>query len=248
MRTTVNPLNTNTFFANFNFILGPGLPSYAISLQSIGKNNEKTKLDSVGGSIIDLREDSNISNNMFAVTIPIKAYGIMHNVTLNMGNITNLDNLSSKRDVGYLFPKTDTRTIALNITSEISKDLNAISQVSQTKLDIPSVSNNSLQKTSYVWTNLSSSANYRLVDDRILLKGTLTLIDNNSKIRSQLIGFRGGIDYNYRSNLTASLMSFIRINYIGNNKGLSYEEGFDINSSGIIFNINYNFNNEPKAS
>ena len=217
-------------------------------LQSIGKNNEKTKLDSVGGSIIDLREDSNISNNMFAVTIPIKAYGIMHNVTLNMGNITNLDNLSSKRDVGYLFPKTDTRTIALNITSEISQDLNAISQVSQTKLDIPSVSNNSLQKTSYVWTNLSSSANYRLVDDRILLKGTLTLIDNNSKIRSQLIGFRGGIDYNYRSNLTASLMSFIRINYIGNNKGLSYEEGFDINSSGIIFNINYNFNNEPKAS
>ena len=248
LRTTVNPLNTNTFFANFNFILGPGLPSYAISLQSIGKNNEKTKLDSVGGSIIDLREDSNISNNMFAVTIPIKAYGIMHNVTLNMGNITNLDNLSSKRDVGYLFPKTDTRTIALNITSEISKDLNTISQVSQTKLDIPSVSNNSLQKTSYVWTNLSSSANYRLVDDRILLKGTLTLIDNNSKIRSQLIGFRGGIDYNYRSNLTASLMSFIRINYIGNNKGLSYEEGFDINSSGIIFNINYNFNNGPKAS
>ena len=34
----------------------------------------------------------------------------------------------------------------------------------------------SLQKTSYVWTNLSSSANYRLVDDRILLKGTITLI------------------------------------------------------------------------
>ena len=245
LRTTVNPLNTNTFFVNFNFLPGPGLPSYAVSLQSIGKNNEKTKLDSVGGSIVDLREDSNISNNMLAFTVPLKSNGIMHNVTLNMGNVTNLDNLSSRRDVSYLFPKTDTRTIALNVASEFSKTLNTISQVSQTKLDIPSISDNTLKKTSYVWTNLSSSANYRLTDNRILLKGTLTLIDNNSQIRSQLIGLRGGVNYNYRDNLTASLMSFIRINYIGNNNGLSYKEGFDLNSTGIIFNINYNFKNEP---
>ena len=245
LRTTVNPLNTNTFFVNFNFLPGPGLPSYAVSLQSIGKNNEKTKLDSVGGSIVDLREDSNISNNMLAFTVPLKSNGIMHNVTLNMGNVTNLDNLSSRRDVSYLFPKTDTRTIALNVASEFSKILNTISQVSQTKLDIPSISNNTLKKTSYVWTNLSSSVNYRLTDNRILLKGTLTLIDNNSQIRSQLIGLRGGVNYNYRDNLTASLMSFIRINYIGNNNGLSYREGFDLNSTGIIFNINYNFKNEP---
>ena len=244
LRTTVNPLNTNTFFVNFNFIPGPGLPTYAVSLQSIGKNNEKTKLDSVGGSIIDLREDSNISNNMLAVTVPLKSNGVMHNITLNMGNVINLDNLASKRNVGYLFPKTDTRTISLNVASNISSELNTISQVSQTRLDVPIISNNTLQKTSYVWSNLSSTANYKLVDNRILLKGTLTLIDSNSQIRSQLIGLRGGIDYNYKNNLTASLMSFVRINYIGDNKGRPYEEGFDLNSSGIIFNINYNFKNE----
>ena len=142
LRTTVNPLNTNTFFVNFNFIPGPGLPTYAVSLQSIGKNNEKTKLDSVGGSIIDLREDSNISNNMLAVTVPLKSNGVMHNITLNMGNVINLDNLASKRNVGYLFPKTDTRTISLNVASNISSELNTISQVSQTRLDIPIISNN----------------------------------------------------------------------------------------------------------
>ena len=244
LRTTINPLNTNTFFVNFNFIPGPGLPSYAVSLQSIGKNNEKTKLDSVGGSIIDLREDSNISNNMLAVTVPIQSNNISHNITLNMGNITNLDNLARRRSVGYLFPKTDSRTISLNIASQFSNVFNAINQVSQTKLDIPVVSNNTLQKTSYVWTNISSTANYRLIENRILLKGTLTLIDSKSQIRSQLVGLRGGIDYNFRSNLTASLISFVRINYIGNNNSQSYEEGFDLNSSGIIFNINYNFNNE----
>ena len=52
LSTTVNPLNTNTFFLNLNFIPGPEMPSLAISLQSIGKNNEKTKLDSVGSSIV----------------------------------------------------------------------------------------------------------------------------------------------------------------------------------------------------
>ena len=213
-------------------------------MQSIGKNNEKTKLDSVGGSIIDLREDSNISNNMLAVTVPIQSNNISHNITLNMGNITNLDNLASRRNVGYLFPKTDSRTISLNIASEFSNVFNAINQVSQTKLDIPVVSSNTLQKTSYVWTNISSTANYRLIENRILLKGTLTLIDSKSQIRSQLVGLRGGIDYNFRSNLTASLISFVRINYIGNNNGQFYKEGFDLNSSGIIFNIDYNFNNE----
>ena len=248
LRTTINPLNTNTFFVNFNFIPGPGLPSYAVSLQSIGKNNEKTKLDSVGGSIIDLREDSNISNNMLAVTVPIQSNNISHNITLNMGNITNLDNLARRRSVGYLFPKTDSRTISLNIASEFSNVFNTINQVSQTKLDIPVVSSNTLQKTSYVWTNVSSTANYRLIENRILLKGTLTLIDSKSQIRSQLVGLRGGIDYNFRSNLTASLISFVRINYIRNNNGQSYEEGFDLNSSGIIFNINYNFNNENTPS
>lgn len=247
LRTTVNPLNTNTFFVNFNFLPGPGMPSYAVSLQSIGKNNEKTKLDSVGGSIIDLREDSNISNNMLAVTVPIQINNISHNITLNMGNITNLDNLASRRNSGYLFPKTDSRTISLNIASEFSNVFNGINQVSQTKLDVPVLSNDTLQKTSYIWTNISSTANYRLIENRILLKGTLTFIDSKSQVRSQLIGLRGGIDYNYKSNLTASLISFVRINYIGNNNGQSYEEGFDLNSSGIIFNLNYNFNNENSS-
>jgi hypothetical protein len=185
---------------------------------------------------------------MLAVTVPIQSNSISHNITLNMGNITNLDNLASRRSVGYLFPKTDSRTISLNIASEFSNVFNTINQVSQTKLDIPVVSSNTLQKTSYVWTNVSSTANYRLIENRILLKGTLTLIDSKSQIRSQLVGLRGGIDYNFRSNLTASLISFVRINYIRNNNGQSYEEGFDLNSSGIIFNINYNFNNENTPS
>lgn len=242
LKTTINPLNTNTLFLNINFLVGPGLPSFAINYQSIGKNNEKSKLDSVGGSIIDLREDSNTSNNMIAMTVPYTSNGIKHNFTLNLGNVTNLDNLANKRSGDFLFPKTDSKTISLNLTSEFSKQLNTTTQFSQTKLEIPSYKNGLLQKAPFTWTNLSLSANYKLIDNKTRLRGMISLMDNKSQIRSQLLGFRAGLDYNLREDISASLMSFLRLNYISSNNGIqSYNEGVEINSSGLIFNLNYNF-------
>ncbi len=242
LKTTINPLNTNTFFINFNFILGPGLPSFAINYQSIGKNNEKTKLDSVGGSVIDLREDSNTSNNMIAMTVPFTSNGIKQNITLNLGNVTNLDNLANKRNTNFLFPKTDSRIIALNLNSEFSEELNTITQFSQTKLEIPSFKDGLLFKTPYTWTNLSLSANYKLMENKMMLKGMISVIDNKSQIRSQLLGLRAGFDYRFREDIYTSFMSFLRLNYISSNNGIqSYKEGADINSSGMIFSLNYDF-------
>ena len=242
LKTTINPLNTNTLFLNLNFLVGPGLPSFAINYQSIGKNNEKSKLDSVGGSIIDLRENSNTSNNMIAMTVPYTSNGIKHNFTLNLANMTNLDNLASKRSGDYLFPKTDSRTISLNLTSEFSTQLNTNAQFSQTKLEIPTYSNGLLQKIPFTWTNLSVSANYKLIDNKTLFRGMISVMDNKSQIRSQLLGFRAGLDYNLREDISASLMSFLRLNYISSNNGIqSYKEGVEVNSSGLIFNLNYNF-------
>ena len=242
LKTTINPLNTNTFFINFNFILGPGLPSFAINYQSIGKNNEKTKLDSIGGSAIDLREDSKTSNNMIAMTVPFISNGIKQNFTLNIGNVTNLDNLANKRNTNFLFPKTNSRIIALNLNSEFSEQLNTITQFSQTKLEIPSFKDGLLLKNPYTWTNLSLSANYKLMENKMMLKGMISMIDNKSQIRSQLFGLRAGFDYRFREDIYTSFMSFLRLNYINSNNGIqAYKEGVDINSSGIIFSLNYDF-------
>jgi hypothetical protein len=39
-----------------------------------------------------------------------------------------------------------------------------------------------------------------------------------------------------------SFMSFLRLNYISSNNGIqAYKEGADINSSGMIFSLNYDF-------
>lgn len=252
LRTTVNPLNTNTVFLNFTFLPGPGMPSFIVNYQSIGKNNEKTQLDSVGSQTVDLREDSKAATNMMAVTVPFTSGDVKQNLTLNFGNVTNVDNLIKKRSAGYLFPKTDSKTISINLASAFPNQLKTITQFSQTKLEIPSMDGNTLIKTPYTWTNFSLSANYRLLQDKMLAKGSVSLLNSQSQIKSQLLGLRAGADYRIRNNLSASLISQIRLNYIpsykkdkldndGDGKVDNAGEDLEINSAGIILTLQYNF-------
>jgi len=252
LRTTVNPLNTNTFFMNMTFLPGPEMPSVIVNYQSIGKNNEKTKLDSVGSTVIDLREDSKAASNMMAVTVPFTSGEIKQNLTLNIGNVTNLDNLLKKRSSGYLFPKTDSKTISINLSSAFPSQLKTITQFSQTKLEIPTMNGNTLVKTPYTWTNISVSANYHLFQDKMLAKGSISLLNSQSQINSQLLGFRAGADYRINKNLSATFMSQIRLNYIpsfkkdnldndGDGQVDNANEVLKINSTGIILTLQYNF-------
>ena len=127
------------------------MPSIIVNYQSIGKNNEKTQLDSVGNTLVDLREDSKAASNMMAVTIPFNSGDIKQNLTFNMGNVTNVDQLVKKRSTGYLFPKTDSKTISINLSSTFPSQLKTITQFSRTKLEIPSMDGNKLIKnTLYV--------------------------------------------------------------------------------------------------
>ena len=82
---------------NLTFLPGPGMPTFVINYQSIGKNNEKTQLDSVGGKTVDLREDSNASTNMMAITVPFRSGDIKQNIVISTGGVSNLDNLNNKR-------------------------------------------------------------------------------------------------------------------------------------------------------
>ena len=73
---------------------------------------------------------------------------------MNLGNVTNLDNLASKRASSFFFPKTDTRSISLTVSSRFSSQLNTITQISQTKLDVPSLNGGVLVKNPYVWSSI----------------------------------------------------------------------------------------------
>ena len=235
LKTTVNPLNTNTIFMNLTFLPGPGMPTFVINYQSIGKNNEKTQLDSVGGKTVDLREDSNASTNMMAITVPFQSGDIKQNIVISTGGVTNLDKLNNKRDQGYLFPKSDSKTFALNLSSVFPSNLKTVTQFSRTKLDIPSLSQNELIKTVYTWTHISISGNYRIYNDRILARGSVSMMNSQSKVSSQLFGLRLGADYQIQSNLSGSVTGYLRVNSIPKNKVI------EMNSSGLVLNLNYNF-------
>ena len=235
LKTTVNPLNTNTIFMNLTFLPGPGMPTFVINYQSIGKNNEKTQLDSVGGKTVDLREDSNASTNMMAITVPFQSGDIKQNIVISTGGVTNLDKLNNKRDQGYLFPKSDSKTFALNLSSIFPSNLKTVTQFSRTKLDIPSLSQNELIKTVYTWTHISISGNYRIYNDRILARGSMSMMNSQSKVSSQLFGLRIGADYQIQSNLSGSVTGYLRVNRIPENKTIG------MNSSGVVLNLNYNF-------
>ena len=80
------------------------------------------------------------------------------------------------------------------------------------------------------------------MENKMMLKGMISIIDNKSQIRSQLLGLRAGFDYRFREDIYTSFMSFLRLNYINSNNGIqAYKEGVDINSSGMIFSLNYDF-------
>ena len=124
--------------------------------------------------------------------------------------------------------------------------------MSQTKLEIPSIANNNLTKTPYTWTNFSLSANKMIFEDKVNSKGVITFLNSKSQINSKLLGLRAGLDYRFQENLTASIMSQVRFNYtpdfkkdeLDNDRDGKIDnsgEVFNINSMGIIFNVQYNF-------
>lgn len=252
LRTTVTPLNTNTFFMNLTFLMGPNAPTFVLNYQSIGKNNEKTKLDSVGSRTIDLREDSKATTSMFAVSLPFTSNDIKHSLTLNLGGVINSDNLTNKRSATYLFPKTDSKTSSISLSSNFPMQLNTTALFSQTKLEIPSIEGTELIKTPYNWTHISLSANQKLFQNKILARGAVTYLDSKSQIDSKIFGIRAGADYSFRDNLSASIMGQIRFNYSQNYKDDGIDNDRDgeidnsdellfINSSGIILTLQYNF-------
>ena len=242
LKTVVNPLNTNTFYINATFFPGSGLPSFSYNYQNINKNNEKTKLDSVGSRMIDLREDSDASTSMIAFTIPFNSRAVKNNLTINLGNVINLDNFSRKRSLDYLYPKTDSRSFSLNLSSVFSSQFRTYSQFNRTNLEIPSIVNGGLIKIPFTWTSLSFSANRKFFNDKLLGRSEISLLSNQSKISSKLLGLRLGVDYDIQSNLSSSVMGHLKLSYVESGiNNMQSSKGFSINSSGVIFLLNYKF-------
>jgi len=253
LETVVDPLSTNTFSMNLNFMPGPGMPSFMFNYQSIGKNNKKTELDTVGSDLVDLREDSKAANNLIAITLPIHSGRIKHNLVINYSGIINKDNLDFKRSSGYLFPKTDTKTFTLNLSSIFQSPLRTGLSFNSTKLLIPFKQRNlEIIKIPYTWVSGVVNGQYSYFQNKLKIMGTLSFLDSKGSLHTQILGFRSGADYKFSNSLAANINFTFLLNIypdftsdgIDNDKNDKIDdsgEKYEVNVTGMLFTVNYKF-------
>ena len=99
---------------------------------------------------------------MIAFTVPYMRIWYQAQSNIELSNVT-IHNLASKRASSF-FSKNRYQVNFTNCLSRFSSQLNTITQISQTKLDTTSLNGGALVKNPYVWSSISVSTNYQLID------------------------------------------------------------------------------------
>lgn len=233
LRTTLDPLNTTTFSFSVTLNPGPEAPSYVLNFQSIGKYNEKTELDTVGSELVDLREDSRALNSLVSVTFPFRWGANRHHAVVNYNTIRNTDKLGGDRTKDYLFPKTDTETISISLASRFDSPLRTNVSFSNTSLLLPQVEGNNVVKIPYTWTSVSLNGQYAFPEKKIRLTGGFSFLSSKGTATTNIYGLKSGAEWDILPGLLGILSGVLQITQT--------EEETDINTSGIILKLKYNF-------
>lgn len=252
LATTVNPLSTNTWTFSSTLVPGPAAPSAVFNFQSIGRSNFKTELDSVAGQLVDLREDSRAINTLLSLNLPLTTGNLKHTLVINYNKVDNTDLLASKRKRGYLFPKTDTKTISLNVSTRFTTPLRTALSYSNTKLLLPLAGPEGIEKVPYTWTGLGVSGQYSLLEEQLRLLTALSFVSSAGLVTSRIYGLKAGGEYALGANLTLSLSGTLQVTEIpsqqsdgedndGDGKKDEAGEAFDLNTAGFLVTFRYNF-------
>ncbi len=253
LKTTVDPLNTNTLLASLTLNPGGDAPTLMFDVQSIGKNNEKTELDLIGSERVDLRENSRSVNTTMSLNYPFPTPTATHNFVINFNTIKNSDVFEQDRLPGYLFPKTDTKSYAVNVNSKFPSSLRTVVSASITELYLPTfTTTGEITKKPYTWTAVSANGTYLLQRWDLRILGGLNLMHSNGDVHTNILGFRTGCDMTIIENLTLNLSSNLRVmntqefkddgqDNDGDGDVDEFLESWDMNSYGILLTLGYRF-------
>ena len=234
LKATLDPLNTTTLGMNMSLNPGSNSPSYVVNFQSVGKYNEKTEMDTVAGELVDLREDSRAVNTLASVNIPLTILDISHFVVVNYNTIKNTDNLGSKRAGNYLFPKTDTETLSLNLSSKYTIPLRTNLSFSNTELFLPFTSTDGrVEKVRYTWTTAGLAGQYKLMNDKLRVSGGISYLSSKGLSESTIVSVKGAADMDVIEGMSAILSGVLQLTKTGDET--------EINTTGIILKLRYNF-------
>lgn len=233
LRSTLDPLNTTTLSLSVTLNPGADAPSYVFNLQTIGKYNEKTEMDTVGGERVDLREDSRALNSLASVTLPFLWGANRHHAVINYNTIKNTDKLDGKRAKDYLFPKTDTETISINLASRFDSPLRTNLSFSNTELLLPQTEGDSIVKVPYTWTSISMNGQYAFPQQKIRLTGGFSYLSSKGSTDTAIYGLKTGAEWDVMTGFLVTLSGVMQVTQT--------DEDTEINTTGIILKLKYNF-------
>ena len=244
LQTAVDPYRTSTLLANITLAPGPGVPSFTMNFQSITKNNTADGLNSIVTDGLDKRENTLTRNTLMSINFPLKMGMMKNNLVINRYQVNNFDLVEDRGDSSVFYP-TDSRSIALNLTSQFNTiPLNTVLNFSQTSVVTA--------YADYTWTVIGMQGSYSILDERARISGIFNYLNSSGSTLTKVFNTQVGGEYNIKKNLVINGILHIQFSHTpewkddgldndGNGKSDEFLETIKLNSSTLNLNINYRF-------
>jgi len=245
LKTAVDPYRTSTLLANITLAPGPEVPSFTMNFQSITKNNTADGLNSLVTDGLDQRENTLTRNSLMSINFPFNMGMMKNNLVINRYQVNNFDLVEDRADDDSTFNATDSRSIALNLTSHFT--------------DIPLKTTLSFNQTNlitayadFTWTVIGIQGSYSILDERARISGIFNYLNSSGSTLIKVFNTQVGGEYNIKKNLVLNGMLHIQFSHTpewkddgldndGNGKSDEFLETLKLNSSTFNLTINYRF-------
>ncbi|MFH1852865.1 MAG: hypothetical protein ABIA75_11025 [Candidatus Neomarinimicrobiota bacterium] len=245
LSTTVDPYRTNTMQANITLAPGPDVPSITVNFQSMAKSNVMAGSDTVGTSESDVRESTLTRNSLMSINFPFRLSGMTSNLVVNRYQIDNFDLLADERRYDFVFNSTDSRSMALTLTSKFTNiPLRTIINLSQTTLNAAGFD--------YNWIIIGFRGMYSVNEDKTRINAGLNYLRSSGFTIANVYNTTTGMEYYLLKNLLLAGTFQFQIAHTpswkndkadndGNGKTDEFLEAVKLNSSSINLTVNYRF-------
>lgn len=244
IKTEVSPVRSHIVSSNIMLIPGPNVPSFTFNLQSINRTKEHKKYN----EFLDLRENSVTANTSFSVNFPFEIDKKKNNLVINFNVVSNSDRLADERLDSYIFPKSDTRIIAVNLLNTILPNL-------RTKCMVYFAEITPHGQLNYISSKMKRSSygletHYSMRNNTIRMMGHLSMIKSSGLSTLNLFNGKFGCEMDVWKDVIIRLSGNLQLyeNETLNDEEQTSEEmeqtqntSFEINTSGLQLSIQYKF-------
>lgn len=220
LRSVTDPYSQNTVVTNIIFTPGVDLPTVTMNLQSVGRSNGKTELDTlvytgVSGedslSFQDRREDSRTRNRLLSLNIPFPYRGVKYNVIATINWIDLEDLLEEDRSKNYIPAASSSRSFSVVTSARYIQPLQASLSLSQYVVTLPGFATAGGQPRESRLANGGIQVTYSPPEKGLTLMGGLSYLKVGGISEYSQLGSTGSVQFRLFDVISAKLSFSTRI-------------------------------------